>query len=140
MPHASPPVRALNLLDPHSLLASAGALGVFLVLFAETGLLIGFFLPGDSLLFTAGLLCATARGLGRAPEPARGAGRRRGRRAGRGPGRVPDRAAGRPRPAGPARTAPARGGGSAAPSGAIDRYGASGGPSCWPGSSRSSAP
>jgi membrane-associated protein len=53
---------ALNLLDPHSLLASAGALGVFIVLFAETGLLIGFFLPGDSLLFTAGLLCATGSG------------------------------------------------------------------------------
>jgi membrane-associated protein len=50
----------MNLLDPHSLLASLGALGVFLVLFAETGLLVGFFLPGDSLLFTAGLLCATA--------------------------------------------------------------------------------
>lgn len=50
---------ALNLLDPHSLLASTGTLGVFLILFAETGLLIGFFLPGDSLLFTAGLLCAT---------------------------------------------------------------------------------
>jgi membrane-associated protein len=50
---------ALNLLDPHSLLASAGALGVFLILLAETGLLVGFFLPGDSLLFTAGLLCAT---------------------------------------------------------------------------------
>ena len=29
-------------------------------MFAETGLLIGFFLPGDSLLFTAGLLAATA--------------------------------------------------------------------------------
>jgi membrane-associated protein len=50
---------ALNPLDPHSLLSSFGALGVFLVLFAETGLLLGFFLPGDSLLFTAGLLCAT---------------------------------------------------------------------------------
>jgi membrane protein DedA with SNARE-associated domain len=31
-----------------------------LVLFAETGLLIGFFLPGDSPLFTAGILSATA--------------------------------------------------------------------------------
>lgn len=57
MSHSVP--AALNLLDPKSLLASAGALGVFIVLFAETGLLIGFFLPGDSLLFTAGLLSAT---------------------------------------------------------------------------------
>jgi membrane-associated protein len=50
---------AVNLLDPHSVLSSLGALGVFVILFAETGLLIGFFLPGDSLLFTAGLLCTT---------------------------------------------------------------------------------
>jgi len=53
---------ALNPLDPHSLLATFGPLGVAVVLFAETGLLIGFFLPGDSLLFTAGLLCATSSG------------------------------------------------------------------------------
>lgn len=49
---------AVNLLDPHSLLASFGPVGVGAVLFAETGLLIGFFLPGDSLLFTAGILSA----------------------------------------------------------------------------------
>ena len=54
-------VTALNPLSSTSLLASLGALGVFLALFAETGLLIGIFLPGDSLLFTAGLLSPPAR-------------------------------------------------------------------------------
>jgi len=49
---------AVNVLDPHSLLSSFGPLGVGVVLFAETGLLIGLFLPGDSLLFTAGVLAA----------------------------------------------------------------------------------
>ena len=52
-------VGALNPLSATSVLASLGALGVFLALFAETGLLVGFFLPGDSLLFTAGLLCTS---------------------------------------------------------------------------------
>ncbi|MBB4893452.1 membrane-associated protein [Streptomyces olivoverticillatus] len=47
---------AVNVLDASSLLAAFGALGIAVVLFAETGLLVGFFLPGDSLLFTAGLL------------------------------------------------------------------------------------
>jgi membrane-associated protein len=49
-----------SILDPASLLAAFGTAGLFVVLFAETGLLVGFFLPGDSLLFTAGLLTATA--------------------------------------------------------------------------------
>ncbi|WP_030462028.1 DedA family protein [Kitasatospora sp. NRRL B-11411] len=51
---------AVNPLDAGSLLASFGALGIAVVMFAETGLLVGFFLPGDSLLFTAGLLCTTS--------------------------------------------------------------------------------
>ncbi|MCX5401752.1 DedA family protein [Streptomyces sp. NBC_00102] len=57
--HITPSVHlAVNLLDAQSLLAAFGTLGIAVVLFAETGLLVGFFLPGDSLLFTAGLLCA----------------------------------------------------------------------------------
>lgn len=50
----------MSFLDPQHLLTSFGAVGLFVILFAETGLLIGFFLPGDSLLFTAGLLAATS--------------------------------------------------------------------------------
>jgi len=43
-------------LDPDYLLDQFGIWGLLLIVFAESGLLIGFFLPGDSLLFTAGLL------------------------------------------------------------------------------------
>ncbi|WP_128375390.1 DedA family protein [Streptomyces cavernae] len=43
-------------LDPDYLLDTFGIWGLLLIVFAESGLLIGFFLPGDSLLFTAGLL------------------------------------------------------------------------------------
>src|SRR5688500_20054 len=38
---------------------NGGYIALFLIIFAETGLLIGFFLPGDSLLVTTGLLIAT---------------------------------------------------------------------------------
>lgn len=41
------------------IVASGGLLVIIAIIFAETGLLVGFFLPGDSLLFTAGLLCST---------------------------------------------------------------------------------
>jgi membrane-associated protein len=49
-------------LDPQSLLESLGPwalIGILVIVFAECGLLVGFFLPGDSLLFTAGLLVST---------------------------------------------------------------------------------
>ena len=39
------------------LIAYAGYAGMAGIIFVETGLLVGFFLPGDSLLFTAGLAC-----------------------------------------------------------------------------------
>lgn len=41
------------------LIATFTYLGVFAIVFIETGLLVGFFLPGDSLLFTAGFLAST---------------------------------------------------------------------------------
>lgn len=46
---------AVNPLDPKELLHTFGLVGVWAVLFAETGLLVGFFFPGDSLLFLAGV-------------------------------------------------------------------------------------
>jgi membrane-associated protein len=48
-------------LDPEKLLTMLGPwmlVGLCLIVFAECGLLVGFFLPGDSLLFTAGLFVA----------------------------------------------------------------------------------
>ncbi|TQS45321.1 DedA family protein [Cryptosporangium phraense] len=45
-------------LDPEFLISTFGLIGILTVVFAESGLLIGFFLPGDSLLFTTGLLVA----------------------------------------------------------------------------------
>lgn len=44
--------------DLRALLEAIGYAGVAVIVFAESGLLIGFFLPGDSLLFTAGFLAS----------------------------------------------------------------------------------
>ncbi len=49
-------------LDPHYIIQTFGLLGVVLAIFAESGLLVGIFLPGDSLLFTAGLFAASEKG------------------------------------------------------------------------------
>lgn len=46
---------AVNPLDAKDLLQTFGLIGVWTIIFAETGLLIGFFFPGDSLLFLAGV-------------------------------------------------------------------------------------
>lgn len=44
--------------DLELLITTVGLAGLFFIIFAESGLLIGFFLPGDSLLFTAGFLAS----------------------------------------------------------------------------------
>ncbi len=49
-------VRAL--LHPETLIQQVGYVGLFAIVFAETALFIGFFLPGDSLLLAAGLLAS----------------------------------------------------------------------------------
>ncbi|MCF6471669.1 DedA family protein [Nonomuraea sp. MG754425] len=51
---------AVDLMSPEALIQSFGLIGIYVVLFAETGLLIGFFLPGDSLLFVTGLAASGA--------------------------------------------------------------------------------
>jgi membrane-associated protein len=50
-----------KLRDVKALVAWAGYVGLTTIIFAETGLLLGFFLPGDSLLVTAGLLSSQPR-------------------------------------------------------------------------------
>jgi membrane-associated protein len=45
----------MGFLDPRFLIETFGYIGLFLIVFAESGLFFGFFLPGDSLLLTAGL-------------------------------------------------------------------------------------
>lgn len=48
-----------NLTDAQSILSEGGFYFLLIVVFAETGLFFGFFLPGDYLLFMAGLLCSS---------------------------------------------------------------------------------
>ncbi len=48
-----------TLTDPESIIKYGGLALLLFVIFAETGLFVGFFLPGDNLIFIAGLLCAT---------------------------------------------------------------------------------
>ncbi len=50
-----------HLIDPEKLLREGGFYVVVFVIFAETGLFFGFFLPGDYLLFLAGMFVATGK-------------------------------------------------------------------------------
>lgn len=48
-----------QLTDPQSIIQYGGLALLLFVVFAETGLFFGFFLPGDSLIFISGLICRT---------------------------------------------------------------------------------
>jgi membrane-associated protein len=64
---ANAAVAAPAFLDAEHLVRTYGLIGLLLIVFAETGLLLGFFLPGDSLLFIAGF--AAAGNLGGLDQP-----------------------------------------------------------------------
>lgn len=49
----------MHIFEIMPLIETIGLIGIFLFIFAESGLFFGFFLPGDSLLFTAGILASS---------------------------------------------------------------------------------
>ena len=49
-----------ELVNPEALIQYGGLILLLIIIFAETGIFFGFFLPGDSLLFTAGLLAESS--------------------------------------------------------------------------------
>jgi membrane-associated protein len=51
-------IPSVSFLDPQTIIRTGGLVLITAIIFAECGLLIGFFLPGDSLLFTAGFLAS----------------------------------------------------------------------------------
>lgn len=51
-------IQHMHFLDPHTLITTGGLALIALIVFAESGLLFGFFFPGDTLLFLAGTLAA----------------------------------------------------------------------------------
>ena len=51
----------MDIFDIKGLIEAVGTIGLVLIIFAESGLLLGIIFPGDSLLFTAGLFAATGK-------------------------------------------------------------------------------
>lgn len=54
-------LQRMSILDPESLIASGGLALIAFLVFAESGLLFGFFFPGDTLLFAAGIFAASGQ-------------------------------------------------------------------------------
>jgi membrane-associated protein len=59
--HAESDRLSASVIAPAHLLGTYGLIGLLVIIFAECGLLVGFFLPGDTLLFSAGLLMAVGQ-------------------------------------------------------------------------------
>lgn len=51
-------VKLDNMFDPITIIKTVGTIGIIAIIFAETGLFFGFFFPGDSLLFMAGIFAS----------------------------------------------------------------------------------